>query len=99
MISFTYDSLLDFTGGKEVIATLAKGRISHQKYSMKKVILKNFSKFTGKHLCQNLFFNKFAGLKPAALFKKRLWERCFSVNFEKFLRTPFLPISFGWLLL
>ena len=27
----------------------------------KKGILKNFAKFTGKHLCQSLFFNKVAG--------------------------------------
>ena len=25
-------------------------------------VLKNFAKFTGKHLCQSLFFNKVAGL-------------------------------------
>ena len=29
----------------------------------KKGVLKNFAKFTGKHLCQNLFFNKVAGLR------------------------------------
>ena len=29
----------------------------------KKGVLKNFVKFTGKHLCQSLFFNKVAGLK------------------------------------
>ena len=29
----------------------------------KKGVLKNFTKFTGKHLCQNLFFNKVAGLQ------------------------------------
>ena len=28
-----------------------------------KVALKNFAKFTGKHLCQRLFFNKEAGLR------------------------------------
>ena len=28
----------------------------------KKCILKNFAKFTGKHLCQSLSFNKVAGL-------------------------------------
>ena len=28
----------------------------------KKVILRNFTKFTGKHLRQSLFFNKVAGL-------------------------------------
>ena len=27
-----------------------------------KVVLKNFAKFTGKQLCQSLFFNKVAGL-------------------------------------
>ena len=27
----------------------------------KKGVLKNFEKFTGKHLCQSLFFNKVAG--------------------------------------
>ena len=27
----------------------------------KKGVLKNFTKFTGKHLCQSLFFNKVAG--------------------------------------
>ena len=28
----------------------------------KKGVFKNFRKFTGKHLCQGLFFNKIAGL-------------------------------------
>ena len=27
---------------------------------------------------------------PSTLLKKRLWHRCFPVNFVKFLRTPFL---------
>ena len=56
----------------------------------KKGVLRNFTKSTGKHLCQSLFFNKVAGLKPATLLKKRLWHRFFPVNFTKFLRTPFL---------
>ena len=41
----------------------------------KKNILRNFAKFTGKHLRQSLFFNKVA----------------FSCGFCKFLRTPFAP--------
>ena len=56
----------------------------------KKGVLRNFAKFTGKHLCQRLFFNKVAGLRPATLLKKSLWHRYFPVNFAKFLRTPFL---------
>ena len=31
-----------------------------------KGVLRNFAKFTGKHLCQSLFFNKVAGLRPVA---------------------------------
>ena len=34
-------------------------------------VLRNFAKFTGKHLFQNLFFNKVAGLRPATLIGKR----------------------------
>ena len=63
----------------------------------KKGVLKNFIKFTGKHLCQSLFFKKVAG-RPATLLKNRLWHRCFSVNFVKFLRTSFF-IDYSWWLL
>ena len=41
----------------------------------KKEVLENFEKFTGKHLCLSLFFNKVAGL--GLLLKKRLWHRFF----------------------
>ena len=46
----------------------------------KKGVVKDFVKFTGKHLCQS---------RPAILLKMRLWHRCFPVNFSKSLRTPF----------
>ena len=52
-------------------------------------VLRDFAKFTGKHLRQSFFFNKVAGLRPTTLLKKSLWRRCFPVNFAKFLRTPF----------
>ena len=29
---------------------------------LKKGVLRNFTKFTGKHLCHSLFFNKISGL-------------------------------------
>ena len=57
--------------------------------SVKKGVLENFAKFTGKHLCQSLFFNKVASLRPATFLKKRLWYKCFPVNFAKFLRKSF----------
>ena len=52
-------------------------RSSRPEVFYKKGVLRNFTKFKGKHLCQNPFF------------KKRIWRRCFPVNFSKFLRTPF----------
>ena len=62
-------------------------------------VLRNFAKFTPKHLSQSLFFNKVASLRPATLVKKRLWLRCFPMNFAKFLRTPFLTEQLRWMLL
>ena len=64
----------------------------------KKGVLRNFVKLTGKHLCQSLFFNKVAGLRPATLLKKRLWRKCFPVNFARFVRKPFI-IEHLWRLL
>ena len=52
-------------------------RSSHQRCSVRKDALRNFTKFTRKHLCQSLFFNKVAILinsSPflvAALIKKK----------------------------
>ena len=57
---------------------------------LKKGVLRNFTQFTGKHLYQSV-----ASLRPATLLKKRLWHRCFPVNFAKFLRTPFFQNTSG----
>ena len=56
-------------------------RSSHQRCSIKKGVLRNFAKFTGKHLCQSLFFNKVAGLRPATLLKKETLAQVFSCEF------------------
>ena len=74
-------------------------RSSHRRCSVRKGIISNFEKFTVKRLCQSLFFNKVADLRPATLLKKRLWYTCFPVNFAKFLRTTFLQNASGQLLL
>ena len=58
-----------------------------------------FRKINRKHLCQSLFLNKVAGLRPATILKKKLWHRCFPVNLAKFLGTPFLQNTSGRLLL
>ena len=38
-------------------------RSSRSQMFFKTGVRKNFAKFTGKHLCQSLYFNKVAGLK------------------------------------
>ena len=75
---------------KRVLQRDTSDRSSHQRCSVRKGVLRIFTKFTGKHLCQSFFFNKVGGLRPATLLKKRPWHRCFAVNFAKFLRAPFL---------
>ena len=71
-------------------------RSSRPEVFCKKGVLRNCAKFTGKHLCQSLFFNR---PRPATLLKQRLWHSCFPVNFAKFLRIPFFPEHLRWLLL
>ena len=73
--------------------TCSHCRSSHRRLSVKKGVLRSFPKYTGKHLCQSLC------LRPETLSKKRLWHKCFSVNFATFLRTSFLQNTSGRLLL
>ena len=78
---------------------LQKYRSSRLEVFCRKGVLRNFEKFTGKHLCQSLLFNKVAGLRTVTLLKKRFWCRCFPVNFLKFLKTPSITEHLRWLLL
>ena len=48
-----------------------------------KGVLRNFTKFTGRHLWA----------EACNFIKKRLWRRCFPVNFVKFLTTPKMGAS------
>ena len=58
-------------------------RSSRSEVFCRKDVHRNFPTFTWKHL------------RPATILKKRLWNRCFPVNFLKFLKTLFLQNSFG----
>ena len=49
---------------------LSKLRSSRPEVFCKKGALRNFAKFTEKHLCRSLVFNKIAGLRPATLLKR-----------------------------
>ena len=54
---------------------------------MKKGVLRNFAKFTGKHLCQSLFFNKFAVLCNVT--KKETLVQVFSCEFCEISKNAF----------
>ena len=58
-------------------------------------ILKNFTNFTGKHLCWSLFFIKLA----CNFIKKRLQHRRFPVKSANFFRTAIFTEHLRWLLL
>ena len=45
-----------------------------------------------------MFLRKGVLNRPATLLKKKLWHKCFSVNFSTFLRTLFLQNTSGRLL-
>ena len=45
---------------------LLLSRSSHRRCFVRRGVLRNFAKFTGKHLSESLFFNKVADLKPKA---------------------------------
>ena len=48
---------------KHTHSLLSQNRSSRPEVFCKKGVLRNFAKFTGKHLCQSLFFNKIASTK------------------------------------
>ena len=80
-----YDTVMHYFKKISIdIDVLGITRSTHRRCSLRKGVLRYFAKFTGKHLCQKLFFNKVADLKPATLLKKRLWHRYFHVKFAKF---------------
>ena len=73
-------------------------RSSHPAVCCKKGCLKNVTKFTRKNLCQSLFFNKVAGLRPEILFKKSL-AQVFSCGFCEFFKNTYSIELLWWLLL
>ena len=79
-------------------------QIEAQKQSSRGVLRKKYSqkfcKIHRKTPVPESLFNKVEIFKSSLfLLKKRLWHRCFPVNFAKFLRTPFFTEQLWWLLL
>ena len=74
-------------------------RSNHRRCSIKKDVLKKFSKPAGKQLRWSLFIKKIASLRPETLFKIRLRHSCFPLHLAEFLRATFFIEHLRWLLL
>ena len=65
--------------------------------SCKKGVLKNFAKFTWKHLCQSLVFNKVS--EACNFIKKKALAQVFSYEFCEVFKNTFFIGHLWWLLL
>ena len=74
-------------------------RSSHWRCSIRKVFLKISQNLQKNTFVRVSYLIKFQASACNFILKKRLWHRCFTVNFAKFLRTPFLQNTSGRLLL
>ena len=76
----------DFFYPQRVLLKRASGRSSDRRCSLKKGVLRNFAKFTGKHLCQSLFFNK---VETCNFIKKETLAKVFLYKFCKIPKNTF----------
>ena len=74
-------------------------RSSHWRCSIKKVFLKTSQNSQESTCARFCAWVRHWNFRPVTLLKKRLWHRYFPVNFETFLRIPFLQNTFGRLFL
>ena len=67
-------------------------RSSRPEVFCKKGVPRNFAEFTGKRVCQSLFFNKVAGLRPQAcnFIEKETLALVFSCEFHEISKNTFL---------
>ena len=73
-------------------------RISLPEKFYKKVVLKNFTKFTGKQLCQILFFLISRTTEACNFIIKRLQHKYFPVSFAKYVfKNTFFIEHLWWL--
>ena len=75
-----------------------QNKSSHQRCSIKKLLLKIWQSITGKHLCWSLLLIV-AELQARNFIKKRLQHGCFPVNIAKSLKAAILKIICKRLLL
>ena len=67
--------------GTSILSSSSTNRISHWACSIRKDVLRNSAKFTGKHLCPSLFFDIFI--------KKETLAQVFSCEFCEISKNTF----------
>ena len=76
----------------------SSNRSSRPEVFCKKRVLRNLAKFTGKHLCQRLFFNKVAG-QACNFIKKESQAQVFYCKFCQISKKAFFTKQLRLLLL
>ena len=74
---------------KQPFANVVQKQSQFPKGALQKRVLRDFAKFTGKHLCQSLFINKVAG-QGQQLYLKRHPGTSVSCEFWEILKNTFL---------
>ena len=62
---------------------------------LKKQSFADFLQNSKKTSVPESLFQKSCRAEAATSLKERLWDKCFPINFEKFLRTPFFIKTYG----
>ena len=72
----------------EKFRIICRKRSSHRRWSVRKGVLRNFAKFTGKYLCRSLLFNN----RPQCtiLLRKETLAQVFSCEFCEISKHTFL---------
>ena len=72
---------------------------SYRRYSFEKAVLKNFSIFTGKHLCWSIFLIKLRPFRLCTFIEIALRLGCFPLNLLHIIQILFPKNTCGGLLL
>ena len=72
MVPFYLCFTLVYTRNIYLARHIIERRNSGPEVFREKRVYRNLAKFTGKNLCQSLFFKNIADFRPATLLKKRL---------------------------
>ena len=96
-VPWSFQLFLNFIRSQTLTTIITKSGFC-QKQTSRGILLtgdfKNSAKFTGKHLCRSLIFNRVADLRPGTLLKETP-KQLFPVNFAENLRT-FLIEHLPW---